>query len=284
MTRKKKEPELSIDGTTVDNISNKLVHELVGAQQADGELEMAKETQKSASDRSIRGFATVASGINYELLTGDIVAIADRVAGSLANGSDTVHKARKRDVKLMLEQRSNILPVIEGLDELSDKHETAINIRQKTLSLLSRLRKDDTLTPQDVLQELDKQLGHDPDDIERLEKAIASLSKQKAICDEDGDVVPDAKKHLESLLAIAKGEDDPHAQEAAGEPPADPDEAPADEEPDEEPEPAAAEAEDGAEDEPEDEGEATPKGKSKPEPVVDEELLGFDMGELFKRD
>lgn len=207
--------------SNLQTLTDDLVDIFGDANAADADKNAALEKHSNKGDAGIRALATRLTGINEALSDSDINEIADAVADALANGSSTVKKSRKTEVKLCLEQRQNITPVIADLDKIiagRGEKDKKIHMRAAAMACLRDLRKAeandmDKTAPQAVQDFLDK-LDHVKDDEEKVGDLLTRLEgfKSLRVTDDVGTSYPhEALQSIRAAILAAAGGDKQHA-------------------------------------------------------------------------
>lgn len=234
--------DISIDDLTINKIAGDISSVLGDDQDAKDSLAAAKDKASKSQISSIKGLADKLHGINTKLNSADVEKIADVAADKIASGNAQVKKARKTEIKLMLETRQHIKAVVDGVEKLIAGGAT-VNLRTKSLALLRDLRKDPTKTPKALLDAEKVALtAPGPSEEAKALTALEKLRESKALRDDNGDLDIRAERLIKKLEALARGEEL-----------------------------------DEAEDDPEPEAEPAPPAPGE----IDESMLGFSLEELL---
>jgi len=208
-------------------MNDKLIKDLAAALGADAvadqDLESAAAKAKSRKVASIREVGKVLAGINEYMDDDDVVNLADAVAEKLSNGDPSIKKSRKTEVKLLIEQRENITPMVDGYTELQEEYpEKKLNIRAKVLAGLRELRREDSLSPAEVLEKAKAAMDLPvvlPTVSEKAHTALEALARQRAFHLYKADGSTGLNPDVESLIAklgayVTDGPVEPEAKSA----------------------------------------------------------------------
>lgn len=161
--------------------------EIFGSEQkAQNAAERAKDKLKEARDNGIRAFAEKWGRLNEELPSADITWAAETSAKQLARGNKNVEKTRKSEIITMINQRQNLLPMVEALEAWRDEAKAkdpkfALNLRTMTMKGIRKLRDDPSLTVTTVVNGFRDDFEHEDSDVERALRLVEKLEKSPAL-------------------------------------------------------------------------------------------------------
>jgi len=202
----------------MDNEHETLIEGIVtamgGITTAQDAADQAAKNLSTTQAGSIRAVGKLLAGINAALDSDAVDSIATGVATALAKGKTNVFKARRSEIKLLVERRADITGVIDALDEWQEHEQETdekfrLNIRARTLAGLRSLRKDPDTTV-DIFIASEKEKYHaEPDPVDKAERALRSLRKMSALMEDDGSgsksLTDAADKLIQGLEGLVSG-------------------------------------------------------------------------------